>query len=798
MQEFRTIQIHPRHFVIERGGVHIPIARHILSRDLFRHVLKRCHGGTMHYDEGGKVVSPTPAMDAAIKDAQRDVASKPASSFRPEPDEPVAPVTVDRPKPIKAVNQVKGSPLAHGGRVGYADGKPPDTSADAVLAGDDAAPATQPGSARMQSALASVAAYNKSKTGRAENARSPDDDEPSIYEPAVADDATPAKPDGSDPAAGKHWYDSPDAALATEAETPASTGTPTPLDDSVLKIPGAQHEVADLTDRGVPLADALATVRKRHDEVDEKLAEQSRQSQDQDAKDRYAYLTSRGVASDVATKAAGIGQVMRPVVHARPSAPIAPVTAPTAQSAATTAASPSAPASGAPAVAAPSTPITTPSPSADVDAYNTAATGLKTAADQTAATASRKAAQEVRDADATQQQQRDQAALAQGRYQKLLEGIDQQTKWLQEHPVDPNHIWHTGGNKPLALAAIILGGFSLDPNGRNGGLEAVDEAVRNDINAQVKNIGVRQSIVSSLVEQGHTVREAADIAGVFLKEQVAQQALKTAAQYGGTEAKNAAATFKANVDAQKVPALQQIAVEGVKRDYAEAAMREQLAHTQASTNALNAKASNALNAKARNARIGELAAKISAGTATPEERQEYRAIAQKPKDLLKSNISVVVEAPSRGKADQFGDPVTATVAIPATVDDPAEFKKAYFPARQFEKDARTLNTLVKDAGAVGYFDPEKTGAAKELLTKLKESYTRAMVGASRVPSQAILKKIDESIADPTDLIGQAFGGNKGKSLELLREAMDNRADVIRTHVERPKGGYGEFGIKDAQ
>lgn len=141
---------------------------------------------------------------------------------------------------------------------------------------------------------------------------------------------------------------------------------------------------------------------------------------------------------------------------------------------------------------------------------------------------------------------------------------DEHEKWIMDpkNRVDPNRLYHnqSTGQKIGSAIAVILGGLGSGlTHGPNMALEIMDKAIQRDVEAQKDDLGRRESRLSRLMQQGHSLQEAKQIAMAQGREDAMLSLKRAGLQFGGeaaqAEAERLTGALRQHADAQKQDAV---------------------------------------------------------------------------------------------------------------------------------------------------------------------------------------------------------------------------------------------------
>lgn len=130
---------------------------------------------------------------------------------------------------------------------------------------------------------------------------------------------------------------------------------------------------------------------------------------------------------------------------------------------------------------------------------------------------------------------------------------DQLSQDIATSKIDPSSFWHSRdtGQKVLASIGLILGGISAGiTGGPNYAQQVIDKAIEKDVDAQEKNLGRKQNLLSHYIQQGHTIQEAKRFASADAKDMYAAQLEQAAAKHAGAQAMPAALETSAKLRRQ--------------------------------------------------------------------------------------------------------------------------------------------------------------------------------------------------------------------------------------------------------
>lgn len=192
------------------------------------------------------------------------------------------------------------------------------------------------------------------------------------------------------------------------------------------------------------------------------------------------------------------------------------------------------------------------------------------------------------------QKQADEQNALQQKMQVQREAVGQewQQKWqnnqaqgdrLQQEiasgKIDPKAWWKNRdlGGKVASSIALVLGGIGQAfGGGENPALKVIQSNIQRDIDAQEKDLGKKQNLLSHYVQQGHDLQNAKRLAMADMQDAYAGQMQMVATKYAGPEAKVNAEKAIAGIKQNTVKERQEVAQRGfenqIKLMHAEAAM----------------------------------------------------------------------------------------------------------------------------------------------------------------------------------------------------------------------------------
>lgn len=161
---------------------------------------------------------------------------------------------------------------------------------------------------------------------------------------------------------------------------------------------------------------------------------------------------------------------------------------------------------------------------------------------------------------------------------KVNARVTQMSEDIANNKIDPNRLWTNSstGAKVASAIGLLLGGLGAGAaGGRNMAIEAMDKAIDHDIDAQVKDVDNKKSVVGYYMRQGESLQQAKNSAKLDLyaaaKNTLAQNAEASAGTAGATNAENA----KAALTLQEQAIVQNQAQLNAQRDH-ETAMQQAL------------------------------------------------------------------------------------------------------------------------------------------------------------------------------------------------------------------------------
>jgi hypothetical protein len=154
---------------------------------------------------------------------------------------------------------------------------------------------------------------------------------------------------------------------------------------------------------------------------------------------------------------------------------------------------------------------------------------------------------------------------AQVKYQENFDALTKEHDALidqyQSGKIDPHRVLGSTGSKIAAAIAIALGGLGqgLSKSGRNMGLDAINKAIDDDINAQKANLGKTSNLLTLNMQRFHNLDQA--LAVTRMQKQAATQALigQYAARSGSQQAIAAGQQLAAQIHQAAMPQRQQMA-----------------------------------------------------------------------------------------------------------------------------------------------------------------------------------------------------------------------------------------------
>jgi hypothetical protein len=163
------------------------------------------------------------------------------------------------------------------------------------------------------------------------------------------------------------------------------------------------------------------------------------------------------------------------------------------------------------------------------------------------------AGQQAKELGALLQQQQqaklDANKIWQDRWEANQKQSDQVAQDIAASRIDPEHYWQDH-SRAVAGLALILGGIGSGlTHGPNQALEMLNRNVDADIQAQTANLGVKKTLLSHYMEQGHNLQEASRLAKADLLDvqrgEMSMMANKSAGDIANLAAQDATGKLRA-------------------------------------------------------------------------------------------------------------------------------------------------------------------------------------------------------------------------------------------------------------
>lgn len=168
---------------------------------------------------------------------------------------------------------------------------------------------------------------------------------------------------------------------------------------------------------------------------------------------------------------------------------------------------------------------------------------------------------------------------AQAKYQAISAKQEALAEEIANGKIDGNHWWESRnvGQKISATIGMILGGIGAGMvGGQNQAMEIIQSAIGRDMEAQKANLGKKQSLLSSYVQQGHDVQDAMKLAAAHELAAVEGQLRASSARYSALETAPVAQSIAAQLKLKGVQMRQEVATKSLDN----AVKREQLSTLQ--------------------------------------------------------------------------------------------------------------------------------------------------------------------------------------------------------------------------
>jgi hypothetical protein len=280
--------------------------------------------------------------------------------------------------------------------------------------------------------------------------------------------------------------------------------------------------------------------------------------------------------------------------------------------------------------------------------------------------------------------------------------------------INPDAFWQSRdtGQRVSAVLAMALGGFYAGYTGRDNPVEkALNTAIERDIEAQKANLAKKQTELGYYMQQGHTLREAAQLATADSFQRTAAQAQLVATKLGGAMAGPQAAEASAKLLEKAQLLRQQVYVQGFEVREKALAMKLHMETLKA-----NAEAKAGQAALAEAARTGRLPPQLEA---------------QAPEALAKRLVHVAEERPvtrnGQPVLDASGKPQVVRTAVGRLALDEDAAKKARELVRDYSDANRVLSKLIalrEKFGAKEKLTPDAfNGAVSEARSNAKQYVT---------------------------------------------------------------------------
>jgi hypothetical protein len=154
----------------------------------------------------------------------------------------------------------------------------------------------------------------------------------------------------------------------------------------------------------------------------------------------------------------------------------------------------------------------------------------------------------------------------QSHYSNLETERQAMIKDIRDGYIDPNKYWtgdangNGGHSKISAGIGMILGGFNTTPGARNGAVDMMQYQMNQNMAAQEKNLGVKQSLLSNNLAQFGNLKEATAMTRIMQTDMLSHQIEAAAAKSQSPLAKGAAMQAVGQLQMQIAPQIRQFAM----------------------------------------------------------------------------------------------------------------------------------------------------------------------------------------------------------------------------------------------
>ena len=154
-----------------------------------------------------------------------------------------------------------------------------------------------------------------------------------------------------------------------------------------------------------------------------------------------------------------------------------------------------------------------------------------------------------------------------GEYQKqqtaLMGEVHAAAQDIGNSQIKPNdYLDHMSTGSKIATAlGMIVSGFGAGVTGKpNMAAQFLDDQIKRNIDAQIQNVQNKKGMISALIEQGHSLNEAAQMSSAIQKQYLANKITQIAGNFAGENAANNAAMFAGKLTQESAQTVQQLAL----------------------------------------------------------------------------------------------------------------------------------------------------------------------------------------------------------------------------------------------